>query len=36
MWTMLDRSKEATRMRQAVLAWLVLFWAAVAAAIYYW
>nr|DAJ80073.1 MAG TPA: hypothetical protein [Caudoviricetes sp.] len=33
---MLDRSKEATRMRQAVLAWLVLFWAAVAAAIYYW
>nr|DAV66773.1 MAG TPA: N-terminal domain of cytochrome oxidase-cbb3, FixP [Caudoviricetes sp.] len=33
---MLDRSKEATRMRQAVLAWLVLFWATVAAAIYYW
>ncbi len=32
---MLDRSKEATRMRQAVLAWLVLFWTAVAAAIYY-
>lgn len=33
---MLDRSKEATRMRQAVLTWLVLFWTAVAAAIYYW
>lgn len=33
---MLDRSKEATRMRQAVLVGLLLFWAAVAAAIYYW
>lgn len=32
---MLDRSKEATRMRQAVLAWILLFWAAVGTGIYY-